>query len=141
MPALWPQDLQSLLPAPAKALLAVQQAKLQSDLRAASEMLLTEYAAARGRVIEDVEREYVESWLLVNSRCFYWDYPVLGGALRGKGAGAAAGVKRGRDGRKIARERNDCMAMCPVMDYFNHADGGGVSIGLACFCVVVMRRD
>jgi len=136
MPALWSSDLQSLLPAPAKALLAAQQAKLDSDLRAASETLLPEYAAASGRAIEDVGRKYIESWLLVNSRCFYWDYPVLGGALKGK-----VGVKRGRDGRKMVRDRNDCMAMCPVMDYFNHADGDGVSMSLVYFCVVMMRRD
>jgi len=127
MPALWSEELQCLLPAEAKALLQKQKVKLYGpygDLAAASEVLLPAHAGASGSDRVDMNREYVEGWLLVNSRCFYWDYPVLGGALKGKVD--AVGVKRGRDGRR-KRDRNDCMAMCPVMDYFNHADGEGVS--------------
>lgn len=124
IPALWPEVLQSLLPATAHALLRSQKQKLESDVAAAKEELLPEYAHMHGMDAEDVEAQYREGWLLVNSRCFYWDYPVLGGALKGKVG--VAGVKRGRNGKK-KRDRNDCMAMCPVMDYFNHADDDGVS--------------
>jgi len=136
MPALWPEELSSLLPPPAKALLAKQKEKLENDLAAASELLLLEYAEASGSDIEEVKREYIQGWLLVNSRCFYWDYPVLGGALKGKVG--VVGMKRRRDGKR-KRDRNDCMAMCPVMDYFNHADGDGVSFDfLSC---ALMRED
>ena len=130
MPALWPAELQALLPAPAHALLRKQQRKLESDLLAVSDILLPEYAKATGRELDECKKEYVQGWLLVNSRCFYWDYPVLGGKLKGKlGAAGVGAKKRARDGRMMAgkRERDDCMAMCPVMDYFNHADGDGVS--------------
>lgn len=130
MPALWPEELQALVPPAASALLNKQKRKLDSDVAAAMGGLLKEYAATIGRKIEEVEQEYREGWLLVNSRCFYWDYPVLGGALRGK-LGAVGG-KRLHNGKLKKREENDCMAMCPVMDYFNHTDGKGVSVQSFC---------
>lgn len=50
-------------------------------------------------------------WLIVNTRTFYWDYPTT--TRTGKQQ-----VKR----RKLAPD--DCMALCPFMEYFNHADEG-----------------
>ena len=47
-------------------------------------------------------------WMLVNSRCYYWPY-----AKSRKGTG------------KIKRlPVDDCMALCPFADYFNHASEG-----------------
>jgi hypothetical protein len=42
-------------------------------------------------------------WLVVNTRCFYWEYFKL----------AREAKKRGQ---KL--DRDDCMALCPFADYF-----------------------
>ena len=41
-------------------------------------------------------------WLVVNTRTFYYELPGLSGK----------------------RAKEDCMVMCPFIDYFNHADHG-----------------
>jgi len=132
MPVLWPVDLRASLPPAAAALSAKQKAKMDEDVacaitwclaaEAAENMQLSEGIAPGGGSLADW---YAYAWLLVNTRCFYWDYPVLGGALKEKGA-----PKRGLDGKVVERkrDRDDCLAMCPVLDYFNHADGDGVSV-------------
>lgn len=45
---------------------------------------------------------YTHYWLVVNTRSFYFEPP----------------------GAKKVRARDDCMALCPFADYFNHADHG-----------------
>jgi len=89
-----------------------------------------------------IRDRYTYAWLLVNTRCFYWDYPVLGGALKERGG---AGAKRGLDGKVVEkkRDRDDCLAMCPVLDYFNHTDGDGVSVkslwrAPCCICLLMI---
>jgi len=130
MPVLWPADIRASLPAAAAALCAKQKGKMDEDVACA---ITWSFGAAEaeetkpGVSAEDgsVRERYTHAWLLVNTRCFYWDYPVLGGALKEKGT-----VKRGLDGKVVERkrDRNDCLAMCPVLDYFNHTDGDGVSV-------------
>ncbi|KAI9733379.1 MAG: hypothetical protein M1834_003463 [Cirrosporium novae-zelandiae] len=44
--------------------------------------------------------DYTYYWLLVNTRTFYWEV------------------------NDTVRNRDDCMALCPFADYFNHADEG-----------------
>lgn len=132
MPALWPASLQAHLPSAAAKLLAKQRAKLDADAAVAASSVLAEYAAENDVPLEECKQQYALGWLLVNTRCFYWDYPVFGGALAGKPK-TRMELKRGADGkvkrleRGGERERDDCMAMCPVLDYFNHGDGDGVS--------------
>ena len=48
-------------------------------------------------------------WLITNTRCFYWEFFKL----------ARQAVKKGK-----RLPRDDCMALCPFADYFNHADEG-----------------
>lgn len=48
------------------------------------------------------EEEYRYNWLIVNTRTFYWVAP----------------------GAKRPSVRDDCMALAPFADYFNHADTG-----------------
>jgi hypothetical protein len=48
------------------------------------------------------EEDYKYNWLLVNTRTFYWVAP----------------------GTKKTPPRDDCLALAPFADYFNHADTG-----------------
>ena len=72
-------------------LLAKQEAKLQRDWE-------TVQKAYPGAKFE----EYRYYWLLVNTRCFYYDIPL----------------------RLEPRDHEDKMILCPWLDYLNHADEG-----------------
>lgn len=84
-------------------LLEKQKMKLKADLAAALPLLSSPDPTT------DMSRLYTVHWLLVNTRCFYWDYPHRPG-------GARQAKKR--------LPRDDCMALCPFVDYFNHANSG-----------------
>jgi hypothetical protein len=125
MPVLWSAELQAALPPAAKDLLAKQKTKMEQDAAAALAGPLSALVTETGE--ESIRSEYMYAWTLVNTRCFYWDYPGMA-----KRSGA---VKRGRDGqargvgtKEKRRDRDDCMALCPALDYFNHVDGDGVSL-------------
>lgn len=91
VPILWPAKLQALLNDASSALLAQQKAKFDSDWSIAQS------------AFPDADRDtYLHLWLVVNTRCFYYELP---------------GLKR-------KRAKEDRMVMCPFSDYFNHADQG-----------------
>lgn len=48
------------------------------------------------------KREYMRSWLIVNTRSFFYDQPLS----------------------RKPRTHADKMILCPLIDYFNHADAG-----------------
>jgi hypothetical protein len=80
-------------------LLSAQKAKLAKDWKAVQPLLpSTTYAF------------FTYAWLIVNTRCFYWDYPNI----------PASRLPRKRQ----SLTADDCYAMCPFLDYFNHADEG-----------------
>lgn len=60
------------------------------------------------------ESTFKYAWMLVNSRTFYWDYPT------------ALPEKRNPRARQKSKllPRDDCMALCPFIDYFNHSNEG-----------------
>ena len=131
MPVNWPHHLQALIPEAGRALLQKQRQKLENDVRSASQAFLPVIAAERGSTLAQLQEEYKYGWLLVNTRCFYWDYPIISAE-----AGGALGEPRRKKGgaRPLTSKkwpRDDCMALCPVIDYFNHADDDGVSRHLA----------
>lgn len=111
------------------ALLAAQRAKLSRDTAAALPLWRASDAGAStsspaGSTSPAAPRSadaarsarYTTAWLLVNTRSFYW---------------AAARPRRGRARARPRRE--DCMALCPFVDYFNHGDdGGGGGAGAVC---------
>ncbi|KAL0261893.1 hypothetical protein SLS55_003326 [Diplodia seriata] len=101
MPMNWEEREKELLPAHAKSLLEKQQEKFEKDWRALRAHLPS----------GDCRDLFTYYWLIVNTRTFYWDYPTT--TRTGKQQ-----VKR----RKLAPD--DCMALCPFMEYFNHADEG-----------------
>ncbi|KAH7057130.1 hypothetical protein B0J12DRAFT_568496 [Macrophomina phaseolina] len=101
MPMNWEERQKELLPAHAKNLLQKQQDKFDVD-----------WEALKDNLPDKEHRDmYVYYWMVVNTRTFYWDYPTT--SRTGKQQ-----VKR----RKLAAD--DCMALCPFMEYFNHADEG-----------------
>ena len=72
-------------------LLAQQRVRLQRD-----------WNAALGAVPDLDYEEFLYHWLVVNTRCFYYDLPLS---------------------MKV-RSRDDKMVLCPFIDLFNHADQG-----------------
>jgi hypothetical protein len=55
---------------------------------------------------------FTYTWLIVNTRTFYWNYPDL--------PNSHPRLPK----RKNKLTGDDCYAMCPFMDYFNHSDVG-----------------
>ncbi|KAF1913516.1 hypothetical protein BDU57DRAFT_520429 [Ampelomyces quisqualis] len=101
MPLYYAKELQDLLPPAATVLLRNQRTKLEKDWND-----LRTY-------ISDVPKElFTYTWLIVNTRTFYWDYPDL-----------LNSHPRLPKKRKLLTA-DDCYAMCPFMDYFNHSDIG-----------------
>jgi hypothetical protein len=54
------------------------------------------------------ELDYKYHWALVNSRCYYWAF------------GKARNPPKGQS----SLPRDDCLALCPWVDYFNHDNKG-----------------
>jgi hypothetical protein len=55
---------------------------------------------------------FTYTWLIVNTRTFYWSYPDL----------PATSPRLPKKRAQLTAD--DCYAMCPFLDYFNHTDGG-----------------
>jgi hypothetical protein len=55
---------------------------------------------------------FTYTWLIVNTRTFYWEYPDL----------PKTHVRLPKKRAQLTAD--DCYAMCPFMDYFNHSDVG-----------------
>lgn len=100
-------------------MLSKQRAKIQIDRK-----------ALRGYLDDDTLKSdlYTYYWLVVNSRCFYWDYPT-----------ASKGRKPAKRRRKLPPD--ECMALCPVADYFNHADEGCDFDSDATGCWITADKD
>ncbi|KAF2275023.1 SET domain-containing protein [Westerdykella ornata] len=101
LPILWGKRARELLPEDAKALVAKQRHKLDAD-----------FDTLRPSIPSISKDLFTYTWLIVNTRTFYWDYPDLP-----------------RASPRLPKKRSlltpdDCYAMCPFMDYFNHSDRG-----------------
>ncbi|XP_014561217.1 hypothetical protein COCVIDRAFT_33924 [Bipolaris victoriae FI3] len=101
MPLYYPLPLQSLLPPAARTLLTKQLQNLERDW--------TSIAPHNPGITKET---YTYTWLIVNTRTFYWSYPDLPNAspLLPK--------------RRAKLTADDCYCMCPFTDYFNHSDSG-----------------
>ena len=99
MPLCWTEDEQVLLPPAAQQLLQRQEAKYERDLSMLRDCLPS----------ADEESWFRHYWLIVNTRCFFWEYFSKVRELR-------------RRGKKLPRD--ECLALVPWGDYFNHADVG-----------------
>jgi len=90
VPMLWPEELQSILPAEAKSLLAKQCSRFETDWKMFSDGFP-----------DELRRDYLYAWLLVNTRTFYFETPAM-----------------------VAFPWHDRLALLPIADLFNHADTG-----------------
>lgn len=122
MPLNWPAELQARLPEAAAKLLENQRMKHDRDL----ELVRVKFLPAMQRVFGGVhvdltklETLYSHAWLLVNTRCFFWDFETS--SPLPKGRKISPGKPRQTPKRRV-KDRNDCMALCPVIDCFNHFD-------------------
>ncbi|KAH7405726.1 hypothetical protein DE146DRAFT_609344 [Phaeosphaeria sp. MPI-PUGE-AT-0046c] len=101
MPIFYSKELQKFLPHAATALLTNQSTKLEKDWNDLRTCLPA------------VSKElFTYTWLIVNTRTFYWEYPDL--------PNSHPRLPR----RRKQLTADDCYAMCPFMDYFNHSDEG-----------------
>lgn len=101
MPLYFSKELRSLLPPAATTLLNNQLSKFDKD-----------WSTLQPHLPSITKDLYTYTWLIVNTRTFYWEYPDLANSHP-----------------RLPKKRNrltadDCYAMCPFMDYFNHSDIG-----------------
>jgi hypothetical protein len=97
MPFMWPEELQSLLPKPAKGILKKLQAKFEREWDIVA------------KSFPDIHlEEYLRSWLIVNTRTFYYETPKMERYLY-----------------------DDRLALLPVVDLLNHADSGGCQVSFS----------
>lgn len=101
MPIYYNKELQALLPRAAEILLANQRTKLDKD-----------WADLSPHLPSTSKELFTYTWLIVNTRTFYWNYPDL--------PNSHPRLPK----RKNKLTGDDCYAMCPFMDYFNHSDVG-----------------
>lgn len=101
MPLYYVKKLQDLLPHAATLLLKNQRSNFEKD-----------WNDVRKHVPSIPEDLYTYTWLIVNTRTFYWEYPDL--------PNSHPRLPK----RRNKLTSNDCYAMCPFMDYFNHTDIG-----------------
>jgi hypothetical protein len=101
MPIYYNKKLQDLLPIAASTLLTNQLTKLDKDW--------ADFKPHLPSISRDL---YTYTWLIVNTRTFYWNYPDM--------PNSHPRLPK----RKNKLTGDDCYAMCPFMDYFNHSDVG-----------------
>ncbi|KAF2021586.1 SET domain-containing protein [Aaosphaeria arxii CBS 175.79] len=102
LPYYWPKSLQEYIPHAGKVLLIKQQQKLDKD-----------WQTLRAQLQPSVDRDlFAYTWLIVNTRTFYWEYPDL--------PNSHPRLPK----KRFQLTADDCYAMCPFMDYFNHSDVG-----------------
>lgn len=101
MPLNYSEALQELLPHAATTLLTNQRTKLEKDW--------TDLHPHIPAISKDL---FTYTWLIVNTRTFYWEYPDLPNSH----------PRLPKKRKQLTAD--DCYAMCPFMDYFNHSDIG-----------------
>ena len=101
MPYFYPKALQDLMPNAATTLLTKQRSNLEKD-----------WNDLRIHIPSITQELYTYTWLIVNTRTFYWDYPDL--------PNSHPRLPK----RRAKLTADDCYCMCPFIDYFNHSDVG-----------------
>ncbi|KAF2679448.1 SET domain-containing protein [Lentithecium fluviatile CBS 122367] len=101
LPLHWPQERQDLLPNAANVLLQNQRTNLEKD-----------YLSIHPFFPSIPKPLFTYTWLIVSTRTFYWAYPDL------------PPQHRSLPKKRAQLTADDCYAMCPFMDYFNHSSIG-----------------
>jgi hypothetical protein len=99
------------LPPTARDLLAKQKAKFEKDVEVVRPRL--------EGLGEDWRGWYRYYWLIVNTRCFYWVYFRKYADMK-------------RRGKRLGRD--ECLALVPWGDYFNHEE-----CGVSFLCLFLLR--
>lgn len=124
MPLHWPESMQRALPDQTQSMLAEQSSKFREHWQS---------YISHPDALESHFATYKYLWSIVNSRCFYWQRPQQA-MRRQKGS-----HKRARTLPKVDSE--DCMALVPFADYFNHAAAGCEFSSDASGCWITCDRD
>jgi len=111
-PLMWDKQWQNLLPPTAKKIFDIQLLKYKSAVRGREQQL------ARGDKRQTEAYKY--RWLLINSRCYFWPYAKS---------------------RQSAGNVDECMALVPFADYFNHSDSGSAFVTSPKGCTMTSDRD
>lgn len=97
-------------------------ASLEALLRAQTNKLQLEYRTFLSLHCKEEDQEqlrtaFTHAWLLVNTRSFYWDYPVACRKMS-----TTKGKKHWKKSLLSHRQRpsSECLALCPLIDFFNH---------------------
>ncbi|KAL6712611.1 hypothetical protein ACN47E_000488 [Coniothyrium glycines] len=101
MPFYFAEGLQNFLPPAAKDILAKQLSNLERD-----------WNELRTYMPNIDKATFSYTWIIVNTRTFYWDYPDL--------PNSHPRLPK----RRAKLTADDCYVMCPFIDYFNHSDVG-----------------
>jgi hypothetical protein len=101
MPIFYSKELHDLLPHAATRILANQRTNLERDWNSLHIHLPA--------ISKDL---FTYTWLIVNTRTFYWEYPDM--------PNSHPHLPK----KRTQLTADDCYAMCPFMDYFNHSDIG-----------------
>jgi hypothetical protein len=115
VPFMWPKHYQDRLPRGARGLLLTISQVCNHKLTgiALLQNQRTKYDVDWAKLKEailsagDTEKNFKYNWMLVNSRCYYWKY---------------AKSRKPESGKTPLVD--ECMALCPYADYFNHSSEG-----------------
>ena len=118
MPLCWDHRLQSHLPEGARALLEKQQSKFDRD-----------WAVCQSVLPDARIDDFRYHWLVVNTRCFFWEHAK------------PKPIRSRKRARHVSRSGDDCMALTPFADYFNHSDGGCTFDSTRTGCFITADRD
>lgn len=118
LPIMWEEGYQGCLPVAARELLQKQKEKLDQDWET-----LQSHLPGVDKAL------FTYTWLLVNTRTFYWSYPDLPRASPHLPT------------RRPLLTASDCYALCPFIDYFNHSDSGCTPSSSASGYAVTADRD
>ncbi|KAI9708836.1 MAG: hypothetical protein M1828_002659, partial [Chrysothrix sp. TS-e1954] len=110
MPIQWRTSMQEKLPPEAATLLQKQKAKYNKDL----EDVRRRCRDLAHSTPQFDDADYQWAWLIVNTRSFYWDYPV-------QPQSQPSAAKKQKRIAKAPLSREDSMCLCPFLDYLNHS--------------------
>jgi hypothetical protein len=118
LPIHWPKKVQDLLPHASKGVaystygISEVQLTLSDILKVQRTNMEKDWTDLHSSLPGISKSLFTYTWLIVNTRTFYWDYPDL----------PKSHVRLPKKRPQLTAD--DCYAMCPFMDYFNHSDVG-----------------
>lgn len=136
LPLYWPSHLQNLLPHGAHGK-PLSQPAFHPQTSLTPPVILTKQRAKMDKDWQNVSRfvrrlekpSFTYAWQIINTRTFYWEYPDL----------PKAHPRLPKKRHQMTSD--DCYAMCPFIDYFNHAPHGCIPAHDAAGYSITADRD